>query len=132
MLRQRFMILLLWCQWLSATVRRPMMVQSLLVLPIPISQPPLQRVATRTRLPIQRRQYHWISPSASSHDGLLRIGGATSNDDATSNASTDAYDAEIEHLKSEITKYLQLRKEIGADDIAKEYVCQKVTTEVSI
>jgi hypothetical protein len=29
---------------------------------------------------------------------------------------------EMEDLKREVTKYLQLRKEIGADDIAKEYV----------
>ncbi len=102
----------------------PMMVQSLLRQPTP-SQPCQRSAVTRPAPLLLQRQYqHQWKPSnpdtilISGKRGLQSTG--SDNDEAT-NAQAE-YAAEIEDLKSEITKYLQLRIEIGADDIAKEYV----------
>ena len=94
----------------------PMMVQSLQL---------LRQSTQPSRLHRHHHQHQW-KPSnrdttvISGNRGLLLQSTGSNNDEATS--AQAEYAAEIEDLKSEITKYLQLRKEIGADDIAKEYV----------
>ena len=105
------------------------MVQSLLLLhPTPPISQRNTVITTSQNFPIrlmqQQQRYQWTQSVSSLVvlNGELR---GSSSDDENNNSNYDAttqaeYDAEIEGLKIEVTKYLQLRKEVGADDIAKE------------
>lgn len=108
----------------------PMMVQPLQLLrqSTQPSRPCQCRTVTRPALLLLHGHHHQHQWKPSNRDttvisgkrGSLLQSTGSNNDEATS--AQAEYATEIEDLKSEITKYLQLRKEIGADDIAKEYV----------
>ena len=115
----RYTTFILWC------LLSDVLVQSLLLHTTTQQQQRPSFVAIQ-KLPgvllFQRQQQDQWNPTGRSvlSKGLR----ANSNDDKyeTTSISPIAYDAEIEDLKSEVIKYLQIRQEIGADDIAKEYV----------
>ena len=127
-------IVILWmCQNGSAFMiiskELPVVYQSLLLLPTQ-PHPPSQSGKVR-KLPVlskMQRHYQWTSSKLLVSTGVVLRRMSSNNDENNNDAaneptlSTSEYDTEVDDLKREITKYLQLRKEIGADDIAKEYV----------
>jgi hypothetical protein len=105
----------LWC------LRSDEMVQSLQLLHQPTSKLVVTVQKLHARLLIRQKDPWTVSSRVVSRN-MLRGSSNDENDTAVPSVSSMEYDAEIEDLKSAVTKYLQLRKEIGADDIAKEYV----------
>ena len=126
-------IIILWCcrngsAFMIISKELPV-VQSLLLLPTqPL--PPSQRSSV-PKLPVlskMQRHYQWTSSKLLVTTGVVLRRMSSDNNENNNDAaneptlSTSEYDTEVDDLKREITKYLQLRKEIGADDIAKECV----------
>lgn len=120
-----------FCLHVALTLDILPMVQPLLVHPtVPLASQRNAVTTTSQKFPIRRmhqqqQQQQWTKSASSLVVVLTGELRGSSTDDNNSNNDYDEitqaeYDAEIEELKSEVTKYLQLRKVVGADDIAKE------------